>query len=122
MLLLALCCSVQCVEQWIEGLNHLVPFALTQPHASYSAFTHGFSLKWTSFLCATPGIAESFLPLEQVIRHHFLHRLVPHPPNKVERTLFAIPAYLGGGLSIFNPCEIAPGTYQFSRQMADPIN
>jgi len=79
-----------------------------------------FLSKWTFFLCATPGVAELFLPLEQVIQHHFLPCLVPHPPNDVERTLFALPAYLGG-FGIFNPCEIAPATYQFSRQMAGPI-
>jgi len=108
------------VEWWIEDLNHLVSFALMQLHVSYSAFTHGFSSKWTFFLCTTPGIANCFLPLKQVIHHHFLPRLVPHPPNDVERTLFALFAYLGG-LGIFNPCEIAPATFQFSRQMTGPI-
>jgi len=112
--------SAQCVGQWIEGLNRLVAFAQTQPQASYSAFTHGFSSKWTFFLRTTPGVAESFLPLEEVIRHHFLPRLVCHPPNDVERFLFALPAHLGG-LGISNPCVIAADTYQFSRHVVGPI-
>jgi len=48
------CCSwlmqehaAHCVGQWTESLNRLVSFAQTQPHASSSAFTHGFSSKWT---------------------------------------------------------------------------
>ena len=110
--------TAQCVKQQIEDLNHLV----LQPHASYSAFqvaSYSWS-KWALFLCTAPGIAESFLPLEQVICHYFLPCLVPHPPNDVERTLFANPVYLGG-LGIFNPSETAPATYQFCRQMTGSI-
>jgi len=88
--------AAQCAKEWSESLNRLVSFAFTQPHASYSAFTHGFSSKWTFFLRTTPEIPESFLPLEQVIHHHFLPCLVPHPPNDVERSLFALPDHLGG--------------------------
>ena len=108
--------AAQCVRKWIRlivSLFRLVSFAQTQPHASYSAFTHGFSSKWTFFLHTTPGIAEFFLPLEQVIRHHFLPSLVSHSPNDMEQSLFALPAHMGG-LDIFNPCGIAAETYQFS--------
>jgi len=92
------------------SLFRLVSFAQTQPHASYSAFTHGFSSKWTFFLYTTPEIAEFFLPLEQVIHHHFLPSLVSHSPNDVERSLFVLPAHMEG-LGIFNPCAIAAETY-----------
>jgi len=114
--------AAQCVGKWTESdsLFGLVSFAQTQPHASYSAFTHGFSSKWTFFLRTTPGIAECFLPLEQVICHHFLPSLVSHSPNDVEWSLFALPAHVGG-LGIFNPCAIAAETYQFCRHVADPI-
>jgi len=70
------------------------------------------------FLRTTPEIAESFLSLEQVICHHFLPRLVPNDVEK--RSLFALPAHLGG-LGIFNPPEIPSTTYQFSRRLAGPI-
>ena len=46
--------------------------------------------------------------------------MVCHPPNDVERSLFALPAHLGG-LGISNPCVIAADTYQFSRHVAGPI-
>jgi len=81
----------------------LATFAVTQPYASCSVFTHGFSSKWTFFLHTTPEITESFF-------HHFLPRLVPHPPNDVERSLFSLLAHLGG-LGNFNPSEIASTTY-----------
>ena len=77
-------------------------------------------IKWKLFLRTTSGIAEFFLPLKQVICHHFLPCLVCHPPNDVERSLFALPAHLGG-LGILNPCVIAAETYQFSRWVAGPI-
>jgi len=70
----------------------LVSFAQTQPHASYSAFTQGFSSKWIFFLSTTPGIAKFFLPLEQVIA---IPSLVSHSPIDVERSLFALPAHMG---------------------------
>ena len=63
---------------------------------------------------------EFFLPLEKLICHDFLPCLVFHPPNDVERSLFALPVHLGG-LGIFNPCVIAAETYQFSRHVAGPI-
>ena len=72
------------------------------------------------WLVKCPGIAEFFLPLEQEIRHHYIPCLVFHPPNDVERPLFALPAHLGG-LGIFNPCVIAAETCQFSRHVAGPI-
>jgi len=98
--------TAHCVEQQIESLNR---FALTQPHASNSTFIHGISSKWTFFLHTTPGIAESFLPLKQVVRHHFL---VPHSPNDVEgHCLYSLPIWEA---LVFNPYEIAPATYQFS--------
>ena len=62
-----------------------------------------------SLLCASVGNLSSFSS-----------SFGPHPPNDVERSLFALPAHLGG-LGIFNPSEIALTTYQFSRQLAGPI-
>jgi len=98
---------------WLLLLSHS-PMYLTQ------YLNIDFHPNGTFFLHTTPEIAESFLPLEQVIRHHFLPGLVPHPPNDVERSLFSLPAHLGG-LGIFNPPEIASTTYWFSRRLAGPI-
>jgi len=35
----------QCVNEWIAGVSCLSSFANTQPHASYSVFTHGYVSK-----------------------------------------------------------------------------
>jgi len=35
----------QRVNEWIGGVSHLSSFASTQPHASYSAFIHGYVSK-----------------------------------------------------------------------------
>ena len=36
------------VQQWVEEVQHLSSIANTQPHAAYSAFTHGLSSRHTS--------------------------------------------------------------------------
>jgi len=61
------------------------------------------------FVRNIPEIAESFCLLEQVISSSF----DSPSPNDVERTLFALPVYLGG-LGIFIPCENAPAFWKDS--------
>jgi len=34
------------ISTWIQELHLLSSFAVTQPHAAYSAFTHGLISKW----------------------------------------------------------------------------
>jgi len=114
--------AAQCVGQWTKSLNRLPRhnhMCLTQ-HLPMDYLPMGFHQHGHFFFAPPLGLLNFFLLLEQVIHHHFLPCLVFHPPNDVERPLFALPAHLGG-LSIFNPCVIAAETYQFSRHVAGPI-
>ena len=53
------------VEKWTTQIKHLSQIAKTQPHAAYSAFTHGLSSKWTYLLRTIPNIAASYSHLSK---------------------------------------------------------
>ena len=87
--------TTQSVRLWVDGLSRLASFAITQPHASYSALTHGFMSKWTFYLRTTPGIAEFLDPLEHAIHFQLLPKLLSHAyaPCDLEQSLFAMPVH-----------------------------
>ena len=80
----------QRVSEWITGVSRLSSFAATQPHASYSALTHGFVSKWNYYFRTNAGISELLSPLESAVRTCFLPKLVPHAVIDVECELFEI--------------------------------
>ena len=49
------------VNKWIAYINELAQIAKTQPHAAYSAFTHGLASKWTYFV-QSPTLHTSCSP------------------------------------------------------------
>ena len=92
-------------QEWSEQLLELTNVAITQPHATFTAFVHGYIHKFTylSRTTCTLNIDHLLQPLEDIIQS----RLIPAwtgraPPNALERDLFALPARLGG-LGIVNP-------------------
>ena len=88
---------------WSSELDNLVCFAKTQPHAAYSAFTHGLTLLWSYLTRTTPEIEHLLQPLEDIIRMKLIPELTDRaPPNDVERNLLVLPARLGG-IAIANP-------------------
>jgi len=64
----------------------LSSFAITQPHAAYSVFTHGLVSKWLFIAHAIPNIEDLFQPLfqplEECIRHTFIPAVTGHLPPK----------------------------------------
>ena len=55
------------VSSWLSSLYNLTNIAKTQPHAAYSALTHGLSSKWT-YLCRTvPNISDLLKPLDDTL-------------------------------------------------------
>ena len=63
------------VEEWSDELSRPSEIGITQPHATYSALTHGLLGRKTFLLRTLPGISELFSPLEQSIRSHLLPAL-----------------------------------------------
>ena len=66
------------VASWVEELECLSSIATvamdkrhsgtTQPHAAFTAFTHGLTSRWTYLARTTPQIEDLLKPLEEAIR------------------------------------------------------
>ena len=106
--------------KFLSGLSQLSSIAVTQPHAAYAFFVHGFSSKWNYHLQTNPVSDEQASPLEHVIRHKPLSTMVPHPPNDLERELFSLPISLGG-LGICDPHQASRDFYKFSHKLSHPL-
>ena len=102
-------------------LQKLTAAAQTQPHASYSALTHGFFSK-LNFLCrTTPGVHEYINPLEDCLRM----RLIPMLTGRNAvcysiRSILSLPVRLGG-LGLINPIRKAATSYTDSTYILSPI-
>lgn len=109
------------VEQWVSCVQSLASIAKTQPHAAFSALTHGLISKWTYLCRITPDIGELLLPLDNALRSDLLPMLTGRPPpNDVECSLFALPARLGG-LGIMIPSKNADREHQSSLLVTEPL-
>ena len=62
--------------KWCSELHRLADFAKTQPHAAYSAFTHGILSQCTYFMRTIPGMHEFIKPVDDVIRLKLLPALL----------------------------------------------
>ena len=55
------------VTSWISEITKLAEFAVTQPQASYAAYTFGLKHRWTYFLRTLPDIQDLLERLESAI-------------------------------------------------------
>ena len=79
----------------------------SQPHATFSALTHGLMNKWTYLSRTIPDIGPLLTPLDHVLCSVLLPALTGRPPpSKLECKLFALPARMGG-LGISTPSKTA---------------
>ena len=109
------------VQEWVAELDTLSQFADSQPHAAYSALTHGLYSKWNYLARTTPTIENLLSPLEDAIRMKILPRLTGRDaPNDQERCLFALPVRVGG-LNI-NPAAFSETQYQDSLKVTGPLS
>ena len=111
----------QKAQDWAKEVEILADIADSQPHAAYSALTHGLTSKWNHLSRTTPKI-ESFLqPVEDAIKMTLLPKLFgKDAPNDLERCLFALPAR-SGGLNINNPVAFSSNQYQDSLKVTKPL-
>ncbi len=85
------------VVKWSAALDNLATIAATQPHAAYTAFTHGFSNQWTYLSRTMSGIDSLLQPLESTIRTKLIPKITGQPPPNDElRDILALRARLGG--------------------------
>ena len=55
------------VKAWVEEIEKLTLIARVEPHAAYSAFTHGFKHKFNYILRTIPDISDLLQPLDNAI-------------------------------------------------------
>ena len=109
------------VQQWSKELKLLSAIAITKPHATFAAYTHGLASKW-SYLCrTTPFVSPHLKVLEDVLRTEFIPNLTGRPsPNDALRKLLALPARLGG-LGISNPSLNSDDAFKTSLLVTVPL-
>ena len=109
------------VKTWIDKIRVLADIALTQPHAAYSALTHGVASRWSFITRTTPDIQNLLQPLEDAIHQLLIPALTGRPPcSNVERDIFALPSRLGG-LGILNPSTNSQASLHASVTLTTPL-
>ena len=94
------------VENWTKEIEHLSVIAKTQPHAAYSAFTHGVSSKWTYMARTNNNLAQFLQPLTKAIDSDLIPALTGQSaPGETMRKVFALPVRRGG-LGIIDPLSL----------------
>ena len=53
------------IDEWVSDMKYLI--AETQPHAAFSAFTHGLPSKWTYLSPTIPDIGPVMKPLDDAL-------------------------------------------------------
>ena len=82
------------VQEWVDELEVLTNIADGQPHAAYSALTHGLYSKWNYITRTTPGIEHNLQPLEDMLRMKVFQKLTGRePPCETEQCLFGLPTH-----------------------------
>ena len=106
------------VNKWITSIHILSAIAMTQPHAAYTAFTHGLASKWSYFLRTIPNIADLLQPLEDAIRCKFIPALTGRDGvSDAERDLLALP----GGLGLTDPTKMCNHEFTSSTNVTAPL-
>ena len=91
------------VANWKAEIGRLSLFARSEPHAAYSALTHGLTSHWTFLLRSIKDIAHLMQPVEDAIRLQLLPAITGREAlTDHERDLLALPARLGG-IGVRNP-------------------
>ena len=105
------------VAKWISEITKLAEFAVTQPQASYAAYTFGLKHWWTYFLRTLPDIQDLLEPLESSISRVLIPAIKDRQCSQLERDILALPVRLGG-LGIADPSSDANFDYTSSVKVA----
>ena len=91
-------CRQRCCSRKTSPSPTLSTIAVTQPHAAYAAFIHGYVHK-ICFLCRIcPNVKHSLQSVDKSIRCRFIPAITgSNHPNKFMRDLLALPTHWGNG-------------------------
>ena len=101
------------VDEWVNEVTKLADFAISQPQASYAAFTFGLRHRWTYFLRTLPDIAELLEPLERPINELLIPAVIDYTVTKVERDLLGFPVRMRD-LGFTDPVVTSSSEYEAS--------
>ena len=110
------------IESWISEIKVLSRISVCQPHAAFSALTHGLMSKWMYISRTVPDISDHLQSLEVALSTVLIPGVTGRAPapSAVERDLLALPARLGG-LGIRDPSVQAASEYDASMKVCQPI-
>ena len=108
------------VHGWCEDINMLADIADSEPQAAYSAYISGIQHRWKFVQRTVPHISEAMEPLENVIRHKLLPKMLGREISDLERDVLSLPIRLGG-LGISKPHEECHFEYTASKLMTTEL-
>ena len=109
------------VSKWVAEIGQLAQIAVSQPHAAYTAFTHGLSSRWIFLSRTLSNISELLQPLEDAIHRELIPAITGRPTcSQEERDLLALPVRFGG-LGIINPTKTPASVFQASQKLTTPL-
>ena len=84
------------IDDWSKMMKKLVEFSKSQPHAAYSAFTHGVRHKVTYFMRTIEGLEKYLDPIDRIIDNDFIPSLFGCQVSPLERQIMSLPVKYGG--------------------------
>ena len=95
-------------------VHRLSEIAKIEPHAAYTAFTHGLKHRYTYAMRTIPNINDHLKRLDSAIDDFTRIVLRGYQFNENERAVFSLPVKLGG-LGIIIPSKISNDQYENTR-------
>ena len=108
------------VDKWVNEVTKLTDFAISQPQASYAAFTFALRHRWTYLLRTLPDIAQLLEPLEPAINDVLMPAVTDHTVTKVERDFLGLPLRMDG-LEFTDPLVTSSSEYEASIEVTNPL-
>ena len=108
------------IRIWVKDVEDLAKIAEEEPQLAYAAFTKGLAHRWSYTQRTIGDIGHLFDPLEDVIRHTLIPKLVGRDVSDLERDMIALPLRFGG-LGIQNPAAIADREFAASEDITKEL-
>ena len=79
------------VDQWCNEMRKLTEIAISEPQATFAAYTHVEMHKFNYFLRTIPNMEDFLAPLDKVIDDEFLPALLGETISDTDCELFKLP-------------------------------